>query len=79
MRGRGYIDRITIRPRNAPPQFTAVTAEPAVMLVWLGRRRIPGIEAGTELTFEGMVSRVDGLPTIYNPRYEIIGHPEDRA
>lgn len=47
-----------------------------VRLVWIGQRRVPGIEAGTQIAFEGMVSPVDGMPTIYNPRYEIIGRPE---
>lgn len=45
-------------------------------LIWLGRRHVPGIDAGTELRFEGMVAQRDGLPTIFNPRYEIIGKPE---
>ncbi|WP_026552031.1 hypothetical protein [Arthrobacter sp. H20] len=47
-----------------------------VRLVWIGQRRVPGIEAGVQLAFEGMVSPVDGMPTIYNPRYEIVGRPE---
>jgi hypothetical protein len=47
-----------------------------VRLVWLGQRQVKGIKAGTQLRFEGMVSRVDGLPTIYNPRYEIISQQE---
>lgn len=47
-----------------------------VRLIWLGRRRVPGILAGTQLRFEGMVSMRDGLPTIFNPRYEIIGKQE---
>ncbi|MHA7176133.1 single stranded DNA-binding domain-containing protein [Arthrobacter sp. Sr24] len=45
-------------------------------LVWLGRRRVPGIGAGVRLRVEGMVSLHEGLPTMYNPRYEIIGIQE---
>lgn len=45
-------------------------------LVWLGRRRVPGISAGVRLRVEGMVSLHEGLPTMYNPRYEIIGIQE---
>lgn len=45
-------------------------------LVWLGRRRVPGIGAGVGLRVEGMVSLHEGLPTMYNPRYEIIGIQE---
>ncbi|WP_146362339.1 OB-fold nucleic acid binding domain-containing protein [Arthrobacter yangruifuii] len=86
---RGYVSAVTVVPANDPPRFTAVVEDamaeyreipPAgrakVRLVWVGQRRVPGIEAGTWLAFEGMVSAVDGRPTIFNPRYEIIGRPE---
>ena len=47
-------------------------------VVWLGRRRIPGIDAGTELRLQGMVTVRDGLPTMFNPRYEILSRQEDQ-
>lgn len=47
-------------------------------VVWLGRRRIPGIEAGTELRLQGMVTVRDGLPTMFNPRYEILSRQEEQ-
>jgi hypothetical protein len=46
-------------------------------VVWLGRRRVPGIEAGAELRLEGMLSRSQGLPTMFNPRYEILSRQEN--
>ncbi|MDZ4089650.1 MAG: hypothetical protein U1D68_00355 [Arthrobacter sp.] len=47
-------------------------------VVWLGRRRIPGIDAGTELRLQGMVTVRDGLPTMFNPRYEIVSRQEEQ-
>ncbi|MDR7083901.1 hypothetical protein J2X01_003201 [Arthrobacter ginsengisoli] len=47
-------------------------------VVWLGRRRVPGIDAGTELRLQGMVTVRDGLPTMFNPRYEILSHQEEQ-
>ncbi|QCB98101.1 hypothetical protein E5206_15270 [Arthrobacter sp. PAMC25564] len=47
-------------------------------VVWLGRRRIPGIDAGTELRLQGMVTIRDGLPTMFNPRYEILSRQEEQ-
>jgi CBS domain-containing protein len=47
-------------------------------VVWLGRRRIPGVDAGTELRLEGMVTIRDGLRTIFNPRYEILSRQEEQ-
>ena len=44
----------------------------AVNLVWIGRRRIGGIEPGTFLRARGRVALVRGVPTIFNPTYEIV-------
>jgi hypothetical protein len=43
-----------------------------ITLVWLGQRRIPGIESGRTLKVRGRVGRLDnGAKVIYNPHYEI--------
>jgi hypothetical protein len=83
IKAQGIIDRMTIAPVTASPSFRALAridwngTHESVLLIWMGQRRVPGIEAGVGLRFEGMLSRVDGTPTVYNPRYEIIGRPED--
>jgi hypothetical protein len=44
----------------------------SVMLVWLGQRRIPGIESGRTLKVHGRIGQLDnGAKAIYNPHYEI--------
>jgi hypothetical protein len=43
-----------------------------VLLVWLGRRRVPGLEPGRSLRAHGTVTDRDGLRVIYNPRYELL-------
>lgn len=87
----GRIESVTFVPANQTAMFAAIlsdaeSARPGSVIkvgqrsrlrvVWLGRRRVPGIEAGTELRLEGMLSRSHGLPTIFNPRYEILSHQE---
>jgi hypothetical protein len=43
-----------------------------VMLVWLGQRRIPGIESGRALRVRGRLGTLEnGAKAIYNPHYEI--------
>ncbi len=43
-----------------------------VTLVWLGQRRIPGIDCGRTLRVHGRLGVLDnGGKAIYNPRYEI--------
>jgi RecG wedge domain len=44
----------------------------AVTLMWLGQRRIPGIESGRKLRVHGRIGKLEnGAKAIYNPRYEI--------
>jgi hypothetical protein len=44
----------------------------SVMLVWLGQRRIPGIESGRTLRVHGRIGKLDnGSKAMYNPHYEI--------
>lgn len=43
----------------------------AITLVWLGRRRIPGIEPGQTVLASGRVAERDGDKVIYNPYYEL--------
>ena len=89
--GTGLVEAITLAPPGQPPRFSAVVTDagqqepgksrdgghPRVRLVWLGQRRVPGIAAGIRLAFEGMLFRVEGTATIYNPRYEILSPLEN--
>ena len=43
----------------------------SLTLVWLGRRRIPGIEPGRTVTARGRFAAVEGKRVIYNPWYEL--------
>jgi hypothetical protein len=43
-----------------------------VTLVWLGQRRIPGIDSGRTLRVHGRLGTLEnGTKAIYNPHYEI--------
>jgi RecG-like helicase len=43
-----------------------------VTLVWLGQRRIPGIDSGRRLRVHGRVGKLEnGAKAMYNPHYEI--------
>ena len=46
-------------------------------LVWLGRRRIAGIEPGRRIKARGRVGVHDGRPAIYNPWYELQSPPSE--
>jgi hypothetical protein len=69
----GAVLSVTLRPRvNVPALVVELyDGSKTLNLVWLGRRRIGGIVPGTYLTAHGRVTYKHGIPTIFNPAYEI--------
>ncbi|RJL34246.1 OB-fold nucleic acid binding domain-containing protein [Bailinhaonella thermotolerans] len=69
----GTLRTVTLRPRGGAPALEAelYDGSDVVELVWLGRRKIAGIEPGRMLTAEGLVSVQDGRKVMFNPRYEL--------
>ena len=43
-----------------------------IFVVWLGRRRIPGIDVGRRMVIHGRLNCVSEHPTVFNPRYELL-------
>lgn len=86
---RGYVESMTILPPQQAPAFIVTIVDrpappggrrstvPHLHLVFVGQRRVPGVLAGSRLHYEGMVATIDSVPTIFNPRYEIL--PERTA
>lgn len=69
----GVLRSVTVRPREGVQALAAELYDGtgSMTLVFLGRRHVPGIEAGRHLVAEGRVAEVDGAKTIFNPRYEL--------
>jgi hypothetical protein len=69
----GTLRTVTLRPRGGAPALEAELYDgtDVINLVWLGRRKIAGIEPGRRLCAEGLVSIQDGRKVIFNPRYEL--------
>lgn len=69
----GTLRTVTFQPRAGVP---AVQAElwdgtGAVTVVWLGRRRIAGIDPGRAIKVRGRITALGGQRVIYNPIYEL--------
>jgi hypothetical protein len=71
----GTLRTVTLRPRGGAPALEAELYDgtDVINLVWLGRRRIAGIDPGRRLRAEGLVSMQDGRKVMFNPRYELRG------
>lgn len=69
----GTLRSVTLRPRGGVPALEADLCDGSgsVLLVWLGRRRIVGIDPGKQVTVYGRLGVRDGQPILFNPRYEL--------
>jgi len=69
----GSLRCVTFRPKAGLPTLEAelYDGSGALALVWLGRRRIAGIEPGRTIVAHGRLLEVDGRRVIYNPAYEL--------
>jgi len=71
----GRLRAVVYNPRETVPTLEAELFDGSapIELVWLGRRRIAGIEPGRRLVARGRVGLHDGRLAIYNPWYELQG------
>lgn len=69
----GVIHTVTLRPRGGVPALEAELDDGSgvITLVWLGRRRISGVDPGRTMTVAGCIGRQGGVPIMFNPRYEL--------
>lgn len=69
----GVLRSVTLRPRESVPALVAELYDGSgtLQVVWLGRRRIAGVEPGRRIRLEGLACVRDGRVTMYNPRYEL--------
>jgi hypothetical protein len=69
----GSLRTVTLRPRGGVPALEAELWDGSglITLVWLGRRRIAGIEPGRAVKVMGRVGAQDKMRVMFNPRYEL--------
>jgi len=69
----GTLRAVMLRPLAGVPTLEAELYDGTgtVTLVFLGRRRIRGIDPGRLLVARGRLTRREGQPTLYNPAYEL--------
>ncbi|GAB3280821.1 OB-fold nucleic acid binding domain-containing protein [Parasphingorhabdus pacifica] len=69
----GRVRSVGLSPKTSAPTLEAELFDgtEGVTLVWLGRRRITGIEPGRTLKASGRIAVRDGRKVLYNPYYEL--------
>ncbi|MGH3564564.1 MAG: OB-fold nucleic acid binding domain-containing protein [Pseudonocardia sp.] len=69
----GRLRSVDFCPQDADASLEAELFDgtEGVTLIWLGRRRIPGIEPGRTMRVRGRMAVRHGRKVLYNPYYEI--------
>ena len=74
----GRVRSVRVQPRAGTSNLECQLSDDSgtLLLVFQGRRRIPGIQPGARLVVEGMVGDWARRQAILNPDYELIAGPE---
>jgi len=74
----GRVRSMTVQPWGSVPTLECALSDDTgkVVVAFLGRRQIPGIEPGSRLVIEGTVSNRRGRLTVINPTYELLAQPD---
>jgi len=74
----GRLKSVRVQPRAGTSNLECVLADETgrLLLVFQGRRRIPGFQPGARLVVEGMVGDWARHQAILNPDYELVAGPE---
>ena len=69
----GRLRSVEFCPQDADASLEAELFDgtEGVTLIWMGRRRIPGIEPGRTMRVRGRLAIREGRKVLYNPFYEI--------
>lgn len=68
----GVVRRITYRPVSGHESLEVLLTDGTgeMVVLWMGRRSIPGLTLGTRVIVEGMVGEERGVRRLVNPSFE---------
>ncbi|MBM3687970.1 MAG: hypothetical protein FJW85_13365 [Actinobacteria bacterium] len=72
---------MTLRPRATAPSLEAEVYDGSglITLVWIGHRRLSGVDVGRPITARGRVTCPEGQATIFNPSYRLFPEPAESS
>jgi RecG-like helicase len=74
----GKVQSLVFRPETSVPVLEAELFDGSgtVVIKFMGRRRIQGINPGTNIAVTGRIVRCDGVMTMFNPEYKLLPRTE---
>jgi hypothetical protein len=80
----GRVKTLRVQPWSGVPTLECVLCDnsgESIVLVFLGRRSIPGVRSGTLMAVESAVGKHHGMLAMINPLYELlsVSEPSERS
>jgi RecG-like helicase len=74
----GKVQSLVFRPETSVPVLEAELFDGSgtVVIKFMGRRRIQGINPGTNIAVTGRIVQCDGVMTMFNPEYKLLPRTE---
>lgn len=74
----GKVHSLVFRPEISVPvlEVELFDGSGTIIIKFMGRRRIKGIDPGTNLAVTGRIVRCDGVMTMFNPEYKLLPRTE---
>ena len=76
--GRVHSVRVPTRTDTANLECTLADGTGSILLVFQGRRQVPGLQQGARVVAEGMVGAWNGRSAMLNPDYELLAGADGR-
>ncbi len=75
----GVVKSLIVKPNSQNPSFEIEVFDGSgnLIVIWQGRRKISGIEPGTQIEVEGRITFTGGKPCLHNPIYKILRNEKD--
>lgn len=72
----GIVKSVTVQPKTQVPSFEVEISDGSgsLMVIWLGRKQVAGINPGTRIEVEGRITFLSGKPCLHNPVYKILSN-----
>lgn len=75
----GVVKSVIVQPNTQNPSYEIEVFDGSgnLTVIWQGRRKIVGIEPGTQIEVEGRITFLSGKPCLHNPVYKILSNEKD--
>ncbi|MFM1826415.1 MAG: hypothetical protein RLZZ37_1050 [Actinomycetota bacterium] len=75
----GVVKSVIVKPNTQNPSYEIEVFDGSgnLTVIWQGRKKLAGVEPGTQIEVEGRITFLGGKPCLHNPIYKILSNEKD--